>query len=494
MTPFSSRIFVAVALICVLVSAGPTSAQLPLPFDQASIKSLRDSKRKVFAHYFTQFPRSLDNHDPASDYYAKGYIDPAGEGGKWLKVGGFLRQRPVPRAPMADKGWPDRDMETEVKLAAALGIDGFTVDLLGAPTMKNYHWSRTMQLARAAAKIDPGFKIIPMPDMTAGYAHNKEALTTAITELAALPSIYKLADGRVVVSPYCAQTDPPEWWAEWIAEMKAKGIDIAFLPLFQNWRAYVEKYKDVSIGASDWGLRTVGANAKWFGDAAQFAHKSVPIWMAPVSFQDYRPKDTFGFEASNSANYRTMWMNAIDGGADWVQLITWNDYSECTEITPSTGTQWSVYDLTAYYTAWFKTGKMPKIKRDVLYYFHRVESTEAPYDADKQVRKTSLATGSDPFVNEIELLAFLTKPGKIEIEVGGHTQSLDAKAGMTSMRVPLAPGTPHFRLIRGGKAEIDFASAFEIVASAPYQDFLYRGGSNTRPPVDYAQQAPVAAK
>ena len=57
-------------------------------------------------------------------------------------------------------------------------------------------------------------------------------------------------------------------------------------------------------------------------------------------------------------------LHAIDGGADWVQLITWNDYGEHTEIAPSTGTQHAFYDLTAYYTAWFKTGAAPRIVRD----------------------------------------------------------------------------------------------------------------------------------
>ncbi len=70
-------------------------------------------------------------------------------------------------------------------------------------------------------------------------------------------------------------------------------------------------------------------------------------------------------EAGNSEALRNLWMSAINGGADMVQIITWNDYSEGTEISPSTGTRFGFYDLATFYTQWFKLGK-PEIVRDAL--------------------------------------------------------------------------------------------------------------------------------
>lgn len=40
-------------------------------------------------------------------------------------------------------------------------------------------------------------------------------------------------------------------------------------------------------------------------------------------------------EANNSENLRLTWQQAIDGGADWGQLVTWNDYAEGTQFAPS---------------------------------------------------------------------------------------------------------------------------------------------------------------
>lgn len=71
----------------------------PFPFDPPPLAVLRRSPRKVFAHYFTQFPISLDNADPARDYYATQYLRPEGEGGAHRGNGGFLRACPLPRPP-----------------------------------------------------------------------------------------------------------------------------------------------------------------------------------------------------------------------------------------------------------------------------------------------------------------------------------------------------------------------------------------------------------
>jgi len=58
------------------------------PFDQPSLSVLRQSPKKVFAHYFPPFPLSLDNKSPANDYYTMGYLSPAGESYKHLYCGG----------------------------------------------------------------------------------------------------------------------------------------------------------------------------------------------------------------------------------------------------------------------------------------------------------------------------------------------------------------------------------------------------------------------
>ena len=110
-----------------------------------------------------------------------------------------------------------------------------------------------------------------------------------------------------------------------------------------------------------------------------------------------------------------------------MQLVTWSDFSESSQIEPYTdatlrrdiGTGY--YDLNAYYAAWFLLGKQPPITHDVLYYFYRREPTDAA--SPSQSAPTRIRTGSPE--DDIELLAFLTAPGVVKIAIGG--QSLHAK-------------------------------------------------------------------
>ncbi len=454
----------------------PWQFNTPLPFDQPSSASLRAMDKKVFAHYFTQFPISIDNNPAASDYYQTGYLNPNGENGKHIAYGGFLRNRPLPRPVRPETNWMDLDMDEEVRLAAALGIDGFACDLL---SYQGYHLDRTKMLLEAANRKGDGFKIMLMPDIEA-FKTIPESLTNLIKTLAAYPAAYRLKDGRLVVAPYNAQGLTATWWTNWLTSMKNQGIDIALFPVFQDWSKYAPTYAPISYGMSDWGWRSTKIQASW-KDVPAKAKAFGPLWMMPVAPQDMRPYSQTYSEAANSAEYRVMWENAIQGGADWVQLITWNDYSENTSIRPSTRTQYSYYDLTAYYTTWFKTGTKPEIKRDVLYYFYRIHSTSAP---TIQSKPFTTAAGTDAPSNQIELLAFLVSPGTLEIEIDGKVTRQDAPAGMSSFLVPLSNGKPIFRLLRENNSIIVLPGAFEINNMITYQNLLYYGGSNSRPAVN----------
>lgn len=365
------------------------------PFVQPAISSLRASSKKVFAHYFTPFPVSIDNLPASADYYAVQYMQPSGESGKFAGSGGFIKQRPLPRAVLNSTIWDQTDMTQDIRRAAALGIDGFALNLLAST---GTHWDRSLRMLDLAQATDTGFKLLLMPDMEAEFKGQPQNLLPVLRILARHPAAHRLADGRLVLAPYNAQNQSVAWWTQLMSTLRAEGINVAFFPVFQNWQAYAPSYGPISVGLSDWGERSPGANRSW-NTAPAKAKTYNTMWMAPASPQDSRAKDLPYWEARNSENYRLMWENAINGGADWVQIITWNDYSEATEIAPSSGTQWSFYDLTAYYTAWFKTGVRPAVTRDALYYFHRKHASTATPQAGKQRSPYIRAAGSDSAVD-----------------------------------------------------------------------------------------------
>jgi hypothetical protein len=188
--------------------------------------------------------------------------------------------------------------------------------------------------------------------------------------------------------------------------------------------------------------------------------------MSPVDPQQYRPKDFLFWEAGNSLAFRDAWTSAIDGGADWVQLVTWSDFSESSQIEPFTDATLAddigtgFYDLNAYYAVWFLTGQAPAVTHDVLYYVYRREPFAAA--APAQTTPTTTAAGGGTGEDQIELVGFLVDAGTLSITVNGQTFTKDVPAGLSSFTTPLQPGTPTFSLLRGGTEVFSFPGGIEV--------------------------------
>jgi len=449
-----------------------------------STAALFNSPKKVFAHYLHTFPISIDNAAPATDYYNTQYLSKTGESGKWLKQGGFLRQRPLGVPASTKSNWRQLNMESEVRTAIARGITGFTFNAMAATDGTDSGSDLHLMLAAATA-VDSRFKIVVMPDI-AVLGNDSNAVIQIIASVASSPAAYHLSDGRLVVSPFDAGENPPSWWQSVISRLNSQGIPIAFVPTFVGWTTIADAFAPFSYGFSDWGSATV-RGAGYMQDDPEIIHSAYgKIFMMPVDPQQYRPKGFSYWEAGNSAALRAAWTGSIEGDADWVQMVTWNDFSESSAVSPVTDAtlQRSIgtgfYNLTGYYAAWFLTGQQPRVTHDVLYYFYRRETTSAA--APAQSRKGTIVIGAAE--NNIELLAFLTSPGVLKVTIGGKTYTQNAAAGLVSFKVPTQPGIPLFTLSRNGTDVFSFHGGIQIYGPAGLpsgvQDFTYWSGSASK--------------
>jgi hypothetical protein len=448
-----------------------------------SSDALFNSAKRVFAHYFHPFPVSIDNQAPASDYYNAQYLSRTGESDKWLAQGGYLRARPLGVTPGTNPNWQQLNMEGEVRAAIARGITGFTFDSMSVTDATDSTSDLHLMLAAAQA-VDSRFKILIMPDISV-LGTDASSVVQIIAAVAASPAAYHLSDGRLVVSPFDAGLNTPAWWQSVITQLSAQGIQIALLPTFLGWASEAKAFSAFSYGFSDWGSATVvGADA--LQGAPAIVHSTYKkIFMMPVDPQQYRPKDFVYWEAGNSAALRTAWGSSIQGDADWVQVVTWNDFSESSPIEPLTdatlqrniGT--GFYNLTGYYASWFLTGQQPTITHDVLYYFYRREPVNGAARGQSQL--DAIVSGSGSAENTIELLGFLTSPGVLKITIGGQTYTQNAAAGIVSFSIPSQPGTPLFTLSRGGTDVFSFQGGVQIYGSSglpsTVQDLTYWSGS-----------------
>ncbi len=454
-------------------AASADSTSTPdLPYRVAGIGT---SERKVLAHYFPPFPVSLDNKAPADDYYGRNYLNPDGEGGKFKSVGGFLRDRPLGRAPISGD-YKLQDALTEVKQAQSASVDGFTVDIL---SWSGANWDRSLLMARAATQSGTGFVTVPNIDMTAGAGSASiEDMAAKLNDFYNQGSAYRLADGRYVLSSFKAEVQPAAWWAKLAAELETTyGKKTAFVGVFLEINdTRIRDYAPISYALSIWGLRTA-ASVKAAPDWATKVHAAGAKWMAPVAVQDVRHVAKRYAESNNTETLRASWTRAIGDKSELVQMITWNDYSESTQFAPSAAHGRAFLDLSGYYATQFKQGASPSLTGDELVVTHRVQEHQTqPTDQSGTMDWTLSGTKTTPR-NTVEVVSLLSKPGQVTAQVGSETITYEAAAGLSAQVLPLGVGTVSATLQRGTTPVLLVTSAQPVRSSVTRWDLQYYAAS-----------------
>jgi hypothetical protein len=464
-----------------------------MPFVRVPGRRADDRPRAVFVHYFPFFQNSFDNRPAADDTWAKSFLDRNGEGGKWRAVGGMVRERPLPAAPAGvwpEPYWRDLDIAVDILRARRMGADGFGLDLVSTasgPAFNAQAWRQAKTICRAAAEVAPGFKIALEPDADVLAQASPQEIAGAVREMADCPAVARAPDGRLLLIPFAPEHRPAGFWQAVLADLRKAGLAVFFIPdavsagpvpeaVMNNPAA--RSVVDISDGLTDWGIRDMahlGAQR-----TAALRHTRTAVWMQPVAPQDERPKVASFWESQNTEVFRASWAEAFRQDADYVHLITWNDYGESTEVGPSTGTQFMIYDLNRYFIDWYKAGMPPRITRDAIYYSHRTQIFDPAHPPGENA-KPFKDFGPSPVRNRVEMVALLTSPAEIEIRIGGVAERQARGPGLAVLTMDAQPGRPVFRILRDDRVVVETVSDWSIDAAPPAANPVYFGGSSTRP-------------
>ncbi|MEB3980342.1 endo-1,3-alpha-glucanase family glycosylhydrolase [Mycobacterium sp. 663a-19] len=456
------------------VPAQSTAVTPFLPFDLARA----NGGRKVFADYMPNFPISIDNKDGDKDYYATQYLTVQGEKGVHAPYGGYLRDRPLPRAHSTRPDWRQADLETEIQQAKSVGIDGFAVDVLQAGRAASDVIDRILQAAAAVGD----FSILTSADIDGGELEpmSPNDFAAAVAPYLRAPAAFRLPDGRSVLGAFAAENRPPTWWVSVLSILRDKfQLAVAFVPTFVHVADNLEAFASFSYGFSAWGGRDPRAMALADTgrgspvDVIQRTRRLGKLWMQPVAFQDNRPRSGTFWESDNGVTNRLAWQLAEQHDAQWVQLITWNDYSESTAMAPSVVHGWRLLDMNAYDIATFKSGRPPGIVRDALYVSYRNQPVSAR-PLDPQTLLMRVVPTSAPPRDVIEVVAFASAPAQVFVRTGTQDYSCDVPAGRTVCTFPLSLGPISAVMSRDAVVVTTAQSNTDVTDTPRIQDLQYR--------------------
>lgn len=456
---------------------GPLQADL-IPFVQPPRSTLQNSKKLVVAHWH-QFPISRDKGSGTNDSYSRMQTST-------IDNNGTVRLRPLPRPARDEADWKLADAKIDVMWAQNIGVDAFFVNMF-TDQANPWAWPMYTTYLKAAKELGTGFKVAPNIDCMGAGSSGSNMANNIINHLKnqgefSNPNQFKV-NGKFLVGSFNASRCSVSYWTDLKNTFASAGLDPSLMCVFLGG-AYRSEYDGVCDVWTDWGFRDPfsAPSGNWNTRYSAAAGRE-PI-VAAISHGDTRYKsENNAYEQRGSETLRITWEEAINTGADWAQFVTWNDIGEHSQAYPNTAEQWALYDLSAYYIAWFKTGVKPVINKDALYYSHRIAKVPSG-------SMPSLRAGS--WSNLVEVVAFLTAPATVEIVTAEGTTKKDFEAGVQVLTAPLpASGKPKLRIVRNNNAVVDITSAFSVGPMPVPNDIIYRAGGSLR--TIYGQTNPAAS-
>jgi hypothetical protein len=269
--------------------------------------------------------------------------------------------------PLADQPlYPYRStdpaaIERHVREAQQAGIDAFVQSWYGPQVENNQTETNFRQLLDIAAQRS--FRTAIDVEVTSPFFHSTADVVNALNHLLTVharhpaylrvggkPVVFFWRQGQYSVETWVSIRDQvdPDRTSIWIAE----GTDPAYLRAFDGLHLYSVAWSDDPGGVLiRWGDRV----REW--GAAQGIAKT---WVATVmpGYDDLNTGRVGAFVRSRAGGqyYRACWGGAIESGADWVVITSFNEWREGTQIETSVGYSDFYLNLTAELAAAYRQG------------------------------------------------------------------------------------------------------------------------------------------
>ncbi len=457
---------------------------------------LPDRPKKVFAHYMGCYPAGTGatrhhrvnagdgmRHDSGDDLSRRG--------------GRFRNFALVPQEPGLTA---EQSADLEIRRAMRIGIDGFAVDawaggdgakqvfdtLIKVAAEKNYPFEMTICLDPACGAD----LVTTVKDLLDRHGDNpklarrdgKPLIFTYFSHGFAMGTLYAEIDERLpdVARPAAVdrlRTTELGWHligqtfrkaAEQVGQPVYYHYDLVYffhpidraqiapqmmtraaaaiarhVPALGSFGAYGFGYGDRT---EDIAAAVCAAGAEWSGLGGMHQKEN----LFPGGGEVFMPQATEWL--------RGIWHDMRRDKATLVQLVTWNDYTENTNLAPAYNTRYTMYDLTGYLSEWWRKGEPPAVERD------RVYLTYAKYPKDAKAWPFQILIRSN---RALEVLTILTAPATVRLP--GRSIQYEAPAGLHVEQFPITPGPVIAEVVRDGKVAVRLESP-EPITDRPFRE------------------------
>jgi glucan endo-1,3-alpha-glucosidase len=391
----------------------------------------------------------------------------------------------------------------EVRKAQAMGVDGFAYNVTpGLANWEDRYKAQIDMLYRAASEAS-NFYLFPSVDMCC--SDDRSWIDTVMLYRYDDPLRLKV-DGLPVGQTWIGQntapsgtgTDPTAGWKSVLDAYAAQGKPIYFIPYFVPNNGFTQRsvgdvydrfpYIDGLFNFASFAEgndQLAGARHNTYYDAAADARgRDAMAGAAPV-FNRHSGTGRFGnriigdFEGFNT--WLEEWKGILREQPRFVEVVTWNDYSEGTYIGgPYPGRlppDWAGNDLdhaayrelAKYYIEWYKTGTQPKITSDTIAIAHRLHSKNAVAPEDPLPKQRGWENLDDRLYGTV----ILEKPAQIHLVSGNTSRTFDVAAGVHEVSMPFTEGTQQIVLMRNGKVHLVAKSSRTIDNDITRYNFNY---------------------
>src|SRR5665213_74705 len=394
--------------------------------------------------------------------------------------------------PMTGGGVTTQDFAAEIEQAQAHGIDGFVLNCGSWDKEPRYHaYGRLIFMA--ASNLGTGFKLFFSAD-----GLPLDETIAMVAEFYNHPNMFRYR-GKPVLSTYGGDD---EWGKGLLKSLADMGKPISFVPFFfpkgPDKRFTTETIEQLIAenGYVD-GFFFFGAGgqsdeiarlSKRIGQAWRRAGK---LYMAPVTpyYCALAPNNNRVFESRGFEGMAAQWEAAINVSAQWVDIVTWNDWGESTYVAsfgpPSATELWegawgprlsheAYLAASTYYIRWFKTGDR-SIRTDKLYWFYRLAPHSQPGTIDRSTNAIGYPNGAIRLEDRVFASVFLTAPAHVNIASGDRRYTFALPAGVHHLNAKFADGPQRFSLVRNGQTLLKGDGAFPI-SENNWSNFNYLSG------------------